>query len=155
VVAELLPGPLHSPAALAPGGWLQQGPAELPPRCQLRQQARPRPARPREARWTRTTSGWRSRGAASRWVAIWIAIGGANAIANHHAIGTGGRHGSAGTGGGVGVSWRFAPWLLGRPRQPLAFTRPQRACRTRLGGGGWARRARAGNGGRSRSRGRG
>jgi hypothetical protein len=70
VVAELLPGPLHSLAALAPGGRMQQGPAELPPRCQLRQQARPRPARPREARCTRTASGWRSRGAASRWVAI-------------------------------------------------------------------------------------
>jgi hypothetical protein len=155
VVAELLPGPRHSLAAFAPGGRMQQGPAELPPRCQLRQQARPRPARPREARFTRTASGWRSRGAASRWVAIWIVIGVANTIATHHAIGIGGRYGSAGTGGGVGSCWLLAPWLLGRPRQPLAFSRPQPACRTRLGGGGWARRARTGNGGRSRSWGRG
>jgi hypothetical protein len=52
VVGELLPGLLHSLASLAPGGGMQQGPAELPPGCQLRQQTRPWPARPREARCT-------------------------------------------------------------------------------------------------------
>jgi hypothetical protein len=69
VVGELLPGLLHSLASLAPGGRMQQGPAELPPGCQLRQQTWPWPARPREARCTRTASGWSRRGAVSQWFA--------------------------------------------------------------------------------------
>ena len=51
VVGELLPGPLQGLAALTPRSRLQQGPTQLAPGSQLRQQARPRPGRPVELYW--------------------------------------------------------------------------------------------------------